>query len=328
MNVSSPNAPDRARIFPLVAVAALLAGAPQALAHTIVGERLFPTTLAIDDPGVNDELALPSFAYMTGSNFDKTPGPINYSLGWEYAKTITADLGVSIGSEGFNWQRRPNAQGWSNLETQLKYVFWQDPKSEAIISGAVNVEWGNTGSPQSASLPADPFSTVTTKLYAGKGFGDAPVEWARPFALTGEIAYSIPTRTVNGDGSLNPSALTYGATLQYSLLYRNAHVEEVPELFRRLIPAFEAVFTTPIAHVPPSSPDDFPAHTTTGVFGPSLYYIGKYFEIGVMAQIPVNRASGSHVGALAVINFFLDDIAPNSLGKPLFGPAQARGGRY
>jgi hypothetical protein len=44
----------------------------------------------------------------------------------------------------------------------------------------------------------------------------------------------------------------------------------------------------------------------------------------VMAQIPINEASGSHVGALAVVDFFLDDIAPNSIGKPLFGPPEVR----
>jgi hypothetical protein len=43
------------------AAAATLAGISPAHSHTIVGNRLFPATLAIDDPGVNDELALPSF---------------------------------------------------------------------------------------------------------------------------------------------------------------------------------------------------------------------------------------------------------------------------
>jgi hypothetical protein len=67
---------------------------------------------------------------------------------------------------------------------------------------------------------------------------------------------------------------------------------------------------------------------TTGVVGPSLYYIGQYFQAGVMAQVPINSASGGHVGVLASVVFYLDDIAPDSLGKPLFGPAQARSGRY
>ncbi len=263
---------------------------------------------------------------MTAAKPDGSPGAISYTLGWEYAKTITSDLGFSIGSEGYTWQKRPDAQGWANIETQLKYVFWQDAAREMIFAGAVNVEWGNTGSPQSASLPSDPFSTVTGKLYAGKGFGDASADWLRPFALTGEVDYSVPTVTTNADGSVNPTTLTYGATLQYSLQYMNSHVQEVPDVFKKLVPAFEAIFTTPIDHIPAADPASFPPNTTTGVFGPSVYYIGQYFEIGVMAQIPINAASGKHVGALAVVDFFLDDIAPDTLGKPLFGPAQARGG--
>jgi hypothetical protein len=314
----------RVRTHVLAVGAAFSAVAFQAQAHTIVGDRVFPATLTIDDPGVNDELALPSFSYMESINPDGSPSTFGYGLGWEYAKTITADLGVSVGS-GFNWQTRPGAQGWSNIETQVKYVMWQDAKAEAIVAGAVSYEWGNTGSPQNASLPCDPFSTLTFKVYGGKGFGDAPADWLKPFAVTGEFDAGFPTIATNADGSLNPTTITYGATLQYSLLYMNSHVQEVPEMFRRLIPAFEAVFSTPVGNLAPYAPGEFGSNVTTGVVGPSLYYIGKYFEVGVMAQAPINRESGAHIGVLAVIDFFLDDIAPDTLGKPLFGPPQQHG---
>lgn len=321
-------APRGATIRILSAIcAALLAGGAPAYAHTIVGDRVFPATLTIDDPGVNDELALPTFAYMTAGTPDGSPGAINYSLGWEYAKTITADLGVSVGSEGFNWARRPNGQGWSNIETQLKYTFWKDAPSQTILSVALSAEWANTGSPQSASVPPDPYTTVTGKLYAGKGFGDAAADWLRPFAITGEVDFNIPTAATYG-GVNNPTTITYGATLQYSLPYMNAHVKEVPDFFRRLIPTVEAIFTSPISNIPAPNPGDFSPNLTTGVFGPSVYYIDRTFEVGVMAQVPINSASGHHLGVLAVVDFFLDDIFPNSLGKPLFGPAQARGGLY
>jgi hypothetical protein len=320
------NLHEKSGFSAVIAAAMLACVAPSVQAHTIVGDRIFPATQAIDDPGVNDELALPAFSYMTSANPDGSPGSVFYSMGWEYAKTITSDLGFSIGTGGYTWQKRPNAQGWANIETQLKYVFWQDAAREMIFAGAVNVEWGNTGSPRSASLPSDPFSTVTPKLYAGKGFGDASADWLRPFALTAEVDYSMPAVTTNSDSSTNPTKLTYGATLQYSLLYMNSHVQEVPDLFKRLIPAFEAVFATPVAHIPAPDPASFPPNTTTGFVGPSLYYIGNYFQIGVMAQIPINASSGKGVGATAVIDFFLDDIAPDTLGKPMFGPSQSRSG--
>lgn len=311
----------------LIATSLVLAAAP-VCAHTIVGNRVFPATLTIDDPGVNDELALPTFSYLAAANPDGTLGPISYSLGWEYAKTITPDIGVSIGSEGFTWQRNPKAQGWANIETEAKFAFFQDPAHEFIISAAVSAEIGHTGSPQSASLPSDPFSTITPKLFIGRGFGDASIDWLRPFAVTGEVDYSIPTVAINADGSTNPDVLTYGATLQYSLLYENSFVHQVPDLFKRLIPAFEADFSTPVSNQGPIVPGQFSPFETTGVVGPSLYYIGQYFEIGVMAQIPINRASGSHVGALAVLDIFLDDVAPTTIGKPLFSAPVSPLARY
>ncbi len=308
--------------------ALLMIGVSPALSHTIVGNRVFPATLAIDDPGVNDELALPTFAYLAAANPDGTLGTTSYGLNWEYAKTITADLGFSVGS-GITWQKNPSAVGWSNIETQLKYVFYQNAEHEFIVAGAVNVEWGNTGSSSASSLPSDPFSTVTLKAYAGKGFGDLSTNWLRPIAITGEVDYNMPTTAISAlDGSQNQYSLTYGATFQYSLLYMNSYVQEVPDIFKKLIPAFEVSFNTPTANINPVVPGQFAPYTTTGVIGPSIYYIGSYFELGVMAQFPINEATGKHVGAMAVLDFFLDDIFPDSIGKPLFGPSQARGNRY
>ena len=310
-----------------LAAVALLIGVGSAHAHTIVGNRVFPVTLAIDDPGVNDELALPMFSYLPAANPDGTTGPSAYTLGFEYAKTITADLAISVG-DSVTFQRNPRAAGVSNMDTQLKYVIYQNSEKELIVAGAVSAEVGGTGSPQSSALPADPFSTITPKGYIGKGFGDAPAEWMRPFAVTAEVDYSIPTVVTNRDGSPNRTFLTYGGSIQYSLLYRNAFVEEVPNAFNKFIPAFEGVFTTPVSNTGPPVPGTFSVHETTGVVGPSLYYIGNYLELGVMAQVPINRASGLHPGVMAILDFFLDDIAPGTLGKPLFGPPQSRRSTY
>jgi hypothetical protein len=301
-----------------LAGAVLLIGISPAFAHTIVGNRVFPATLTIDDPGVNDELVLPAFAYLQTSNPDGTLGPISYSLAWEFDKTITPDLVVTIGNE-YNWQKNPEASGWSNIDTEAKYVFYQNPEHEFIIAAAESVDWGNTGSPQSASLPSAPFTTVTSKVFVGKGLGDVSADWLRPFAVTGEMDFSISTVSVNPDQSLNPTILTYGATLQYSLLYENSFIHQMPDFFNKLIPSFEGIFSTPVANEGPYMPGEFSPYETTGVVGPSVYYVGQYFEVGVMAQVPINEASGRHVGALAIIDFFLDDIAPDSIGKPLFG---------
>jgi hypothetical protein len=165
-------------------------------------------------------------------------------------------------------------------------------------------------------------------------------EWLRPFAVTGEIDYTWSTHPI--DFNFNsvadtlsvtrrPTLLTYGATLQYSLLYMNSFVHEVPEFFRQLIPTFEAIFTSPVSNIGPSAPG-IPTHVTTGTYGPSLYYFGRLggftYEAGVSAQFPINPASGKHVGAIAFLDFLLDDMFPESIGKPLFGPAGPRGAGY
>ncbi len=42
-------------------------------------------------------------------------------------------------------------------------------------------------------------------------------------------------------------------------------------------------------------------------------------------MIPVNRDSGTGVGVIGQVHFFLDDIFPNSIGKPIFGNGIASG---
>jgi hypothetical protein len=51
----------------LCGAAAAFAPLGSGQSHEIVGNRMFPATLAIDDPGVADELALPTLsAFKTG----------------------------------------------------------------------------------------------------------------------------------------------------------------------------------------------------------------------------------------------------------------------
>jgi hypothetical protein len=325
------------------AVAATLAGLSPALSHTIVGNRVFPATLTIDDPGENDELTLPMFVYTAAENPDGTLGPLTYTFGWFYGKTIFYNLEVSVFSTGFIHQVNPFANGWGNINTELKYGLYQNAEHEFIVSTALDVAWGNTGSGFNSpvlSPPPSRFTDITAKVFVGKGFGDVEADWIKPFAVTGEIDYTWSTHPFDVTGvdqfgnvlfSQMPTLLTYGATLQYSLLYMNSFVHEVPEFFRQLIPTFEVIFTSPVSNIGPSTPL-IPTHVTTGTYGPSLYYFGRIgpitYEAGVTAQFPINPASGKHVGAIAFVDFLLDDMFPNSIGKPLFGPSGPRGAGY
>src|SRR5213080_5220114 len=64
-------------------------------AHEIVGNRFFPATLGIDDPGVNDELSLPTVAnFKTGDD----PSFRQRDISAEFSKRITEAFAVSFGS--------------------------------------------------------------------------------------------------------------------------------------------------------------------------------------------------------------------------------------
>src|SRR3982751_6937665 len=111
--------------------AALLPLTP-ALAHEIVGNRFFPATLGIDDPGVSDELSIPTVAvFKTGDD----PSFKQRDISGEFSKRITEAFGVSFGvtHSRLGAPGGPTgmgAEGFQNLETTFKYRLVKDPVHE------------------------------------------------------------------------------------------------------------------------------------------------------------------------------------------------------
>jgi hypothetical protein len=91
----------------------------------------------------------------------------------------------------------------------------------------------------------------------------------------------------------------------------------LPEFFNRMIPLVEANLQTPVANTLTSG------RLTTGTINPGIIWVGNKYQIGVEALIPINRQSGSNIGAIAQLHFYLDDIDPRGIGRPLFGNAAA-----
>jgi hypothetical protein len=315
----------------LSGLAIMLVSFNQSAAHEIVGNRFFPATLGIDDPGTNDELALPTVAaFKTGDD----PSVRQRDVSTEFSKRITEAFAVSFGST-YSHISAPGgpagmgANGFQNLDTTFKYRVIKDPEREFIVSVGLGIEWGGTGA---GSVGADPFNTYTPTLFFGKGLGDLPdtLSWIRPVAITGQVGYSIPGRnstttfgidpdTGNStvDTEFHPHVLSWGGTLQYSMPYLKSAVIDLglPDVVNRLIPLVEATFQTPVANT-------FTSGTlTTGTISPGFIWVGNTFQIGVEALIPINRQSGTNVGAIAQLHFYLDDIDPHGLGKPIFGNA-------
>jgi hypothetical protein len=303
----------------------------ESAAHEIVGNRFFPATLGIDDPGVNDELALPTVdSFKTGDD----PSFRQRDVSAEFSKRITEDFAISL-NPTYSFLRAPGgptgmgASGFQNWETTFKYRVYRNPEHEFVMSVGLSVEWGGSGV---ASVGADPFNTYTPNIYFGKGFGDLPdtLSWIRPVAVTGQVGYAMPGRnstTTFGidpdsgnptiDTEFHPRVLNWGGTIQYSMPYLKSAVVDLglPEFIDHLIPLVEANLQTPVANTLTSGT------MTTGTINPGVIWVGNTFQVGIEALIPINRQSGTNVGVIAQLHFFLDDIDPHGIGKPIFGNA-------
>ena len=312
----------RARRLPALSVIATLFGlvaVDPVYAHGFAGKRFFPATLATEDPFVADELSLPTVSYrrMPAEGDGSATRETDFAI--DVSKRITENFGVGFGA---TWKQLRPAEGDSqhgldNLAASFKYKFYQSNEHETILSAGVDWDIGNTGA---ARVGAESFSTITPSLFFGKGFGDLPdeVKFLRPIAITGLIGIGIPSRssttTIKEDGDADverhPHTLAWGFALQYSIPYLNANVQGTgwSEPFNQLIPVVEFALTTAL---------DRGATGTTGTVNPGLIWAGRYIQLSAEAVIPVNRRSGSQVGWIAQLHFFLDDLFPTTIGRPI-----------
>jgi hypothetical protein len=296
-------------------------------AHAIAGVRVFPVTLTIDDPGVADEASIPTFSVQRQAA-DGGPGPTyQYNFGAEFDKRITENLGVGING-GYTVQNTENDKtrtGFQDINVTLKYQTWVNAPHEAILSLGVIREFGRTGT---AHIGADQYGSTTPTVYFGKGLGDLPVSWLRPFAITGTGGFAIADKELKVVGAPQPAGFmgmaaqtlnngysnrwVGGLSLQYSLPYLTSQVKDygLPEFFNRLIPLVEVAYSSPAAK--PSNLG------TQVVYAPGVLYEGQSYQVGIEALIPGNRASGRNVGVISQIHLFFDDLFPTSLGKPIF----------
>jgi hypothetical protein len=286
-----------------------------AFAHCFVGARFFPATLATDDPCVADEMSLPTVMW---SKTPDVPPATEWDVSGEISKRITENFGVSVG-DTWTQIRQPDGTvtaGFQDLETTFQYQLLKEPTHEVALLAGVIVDWGNTGATNSGLGTS--YSLVTPTFYFGKGLGDLPdtLSWVRPFAVTGQVGYQIPTSNFDFTQSVFiPQQLVYGASLQYSMPYLKSEVIDLqlPDFINHLIPIVEATFTTPVAN------NFGNPYTTTGFVYPGVIWVGSYFQVGLEAVIPINRESGSGVGVLGQLHLYLDDMFPKTMGQPLFG---------
>jgi len=289
------------------AAVTLISASSSALAHGFAGERFFPATILTDDPFVADEMSLPEFSLNPPGSDNSQETDILIDL----SKRITPNLGFTIGDE---W-RRLRAPGFTSvgglgpLQTGAQYQLFVDGPRQALGLLGLNVTWGHTGR---AAVGAPDFTTLSPTFNFGKGFVDIPpsLPWLRPFAITGNLGFDFPTQATTA-GVPNPNNFNYGFALEYSFPYIQCCVKDIGlrPPFSQLIPLVEVSFSTPISRAP--------ANQTFGTIQPGVIWAGEYFQIGAEAIIPANRFTGRGYGGVVQLHFYLDDIFPRSIGKPI-----------
>jgi hypothetical protein len=289
------------------AAVTLISASTGALAHGMAGERFFPATILTDDPFVADEISLPQVSLNPPALDDSQLTNIEIDL----SKRITPNTGIVIGDE---WQRLrapgfTSVGGLGSLRTGAQYQLFIDGPRQALGLLGLNVTWGHTGR---AAVGAPDFTTLSPTFDFGKGFGDIPqsLPYLRPVAITGNLGFSFPTKAASA-GVPNPSTFDYGFAFEYSLPYLQCCVKDIGlrPPFSQLIPLVEVSFTTPINRVP--------ANQTMGTIQPGIIWAGPYFQIGAEAIIPANRFTGHGYGGVVQLHFYLDDIFPRSIGRPI-----------
>jgi hypothetical protein len=290
------------RIYGLVG---LLLLSTKAFAHGVVGDRFFPATLTIDDPFVADEMSLITIGTLKSPGTGNSPATRETDYSVDVSKRISRDWGINVGTtyKTFKGEDGSSAEGLDNVSSGLQYQFFKNEAHEAVSSLEFNWDMGGTGN----KLIGDKFSTFTPAALFGKGFGDLPerLRYLKPLALTGSLGSAFPTQGINQNtGDAIPKVALWGFSVQYSLQYLQSNVKDVglSEPFSRMIPLVEIPLQTPW--------NGDQKGQTTGTLNPGVIWFGRYIQLSLEAQVPINAASGKGVGAIGQIHLYLDDIAP------------------
>lgn len=281
----------------LVVIAILGCGMNAADAHAIAGQRVFPSTLSFDDPGIGAELPL-VFSHT------RSDGATSNDFGISVTKPVTKNFSLLAGTDymAMSQPGTPAVHGWSNLELGGVWQVYRNAASESIGSLSISRSFAHTGS---RSVREDS-SAWATAFNFGKGFGDVHAQWLRPLAVSGSLELELP------DDQLEPRMLNWGLSVQYSIPYLQDFVKYagIKAPFNKMIPIIELPMQTCL--------DRGCRGQTTGYIAPGVIWIGRSFQWGIELQIPVNHRSGNSVGVMLGFDLYLDDLAPHGFGAPLF----------
>ena len=276
---------------------------PDADEDADAGARSFPTTLTLDDPGVENAILFP-FVLHPRTSADGGETMKELDVGAELEKTITAKTEIIL-EDGVVFEG--GEHGWENLTVGGKWQVLTNAPHEAVVSIGVAREFGGSGT---SHIGADRFGSTAATIYGGKGFGDLASAVLQPLAVTGEFSETIADQELKRAAAAESAGARFnrgssnlwsaGLSIQYSLTYwtRESRDHRLPGFLGDLIPLVEFTWTSP-----QSSPSE---QGTTWIAAPGVIYARRWGEIGLEALVPLNRAAGSTIGLVGLVQFSLD----------------------
>ena len=288
---------SRVRLGLALATIMLVGGTDNADAHAIAGQRLFPSTLTFDDPGIGAEFPL-VFSRI------RADGVYQNDLSLSVTKPVTPAFSLIAATDylGISQPGAPTTHGLGNVSVGGVWQVYRNADTESIGSFSISDSIARTGS----RAMRDNYSTWSPEFDFGKGFGNARAPWMKPFALSGALGLDLPT------DSRAPRMLDWGTSLQYNIAYLQDFVKYVgiKAPFNKMIPIVELPMQTCL--------DRGCRGQTTGYISPGVIWIGHYFQAGFELQVPINHRTGHSVGILFGVDLYLDDLASHGFGAPLF----------
>lgn len=295
-------------------LAALLLFLSRAQAHGIAGKRMFIEPLVTEDANVKNELVLPS------GDFQARPDGTWRSLGFSFEKSLAPHrLSVVVESgRVYRHVNGANVAGWDNLETGLKWQAVTSPRHEFVLSPALFAEF-----PTGSSQVAGHHTALRPMLLYAKGFGDLSAGWLRPFAIQGDVGYEA---AVTGG---RDRQLVYDEVLMYSIPYLNHYVRQADAGFQMehsLRRGFSraAFFGNLFPFVEFTGARELNGEPDAASFEvrPGILWMGKYVQVSVGANLPVQSPGMEHpnAGASVLVDWFLDELVPSFNCTPFAGP--------
>jgi hypothetical protein len=257
--------------------------------------RDFPKTLIFDEPGIDDEISLPTIIVAP------QPGGHETDIDFELDKRLTTRLSLQI-NIGYTQLPRPGetrAEGWQNTNATLKFAAFANAAHEQLVSLSLIREFGESGARQ---IGAETISSTTAAINFGQGFASfADTPALKPFAITGSAGFLVADH-----GSTQQALLS--ASLQYSLdvFSSTPGGQNLPHFLRPFIPIVECSFALPTR-----------GGGQRGLLAPGLIYAGEGYQVAAEALLPLTKEAGTHAGFIAQLNISLATLGLPALARPL-----------